>query len=151
MKNLFTLLLLSVCLNAFGQSDAQLAAIDTKVTAIHDAKDTYEMQERFRSGDFGYQHAYLEEGQLRLVIAYMKEADADKHVEWYFENGKLIFSQQTWTDRTTQAVTDHQEFYMVDGELTRWTDDGIAVDPSSQMFSNMNSELKAYARRMLAQ
>jgi hypothetical protein len=136
----------------FAQTDSlQILEINKTKQEIKDSLPTYKMVEKDTDPGGGYRHAYILNNEVVLTIIYHRDGNIDKYVEWYFSKGELIFSEQTWTNATTEKIVDNEKFYLREGRLFAWIKkDDRFVDPDSKPFKNFDSGLEAYAIKLKA-
>jgi hypothetical protein len=98
-----------------------------------------------------YRYVYTKGKELQLITVYYKDTNnIDKNVSWYFHNGQLIYSEKTWTDRTTKKVVENEKAYLDYENLFAWFINDKKVDVTSQEFKKMAVEFPAYAAKLKA-
>ena len=153
MKNYFFFLLACfVFTKSFAQTDSiQIVIINKTKQEIKDSVPSYQMLEKATDPSGGYRHAYLKNGTVALTVIYHRDGYIDKNVEWYFSDGKLIYSEQIWTNVKTGEIVDDEKFYLRDGRLFAWIKTNSKfVDKESRQFKNFDSGLEAYAIKLQA-
>ena len=139
----------AIAQGAFAQVDKQqLLDIEKISRVIDNSMDSYQKVGKSSSDD-SYKYSYKQGNDLKLTIVFQKEGDIDKYVEWYFSDGKLVFSHQTWTNSKTKAVVDDEKFYLSGGNLIAWTKSAQFVDSKSAEFKKTASEIQNYGAEMI--
>lgn len=94
----------------------------------------------------GYRNAYFKEKKLQLVSAFYNDTSTIKHVDWYFQKGQLIFSEQLWTDVKTKDTLNRERFYLQNERLIAWFKFDQPVDRKSVAFKKVDSKMSDYIK-----
>ena len=131
----------------------QIADIDQMRQEIKSNLSSYLKTENINDSS-GYRYVYRKDKELKLImIEYKDRRDQgkyiDKKVVWYFSNGHLIYSEQTWTDIATGELVDNQKFYLNEQHLIAWFKfESGAVENTSQEFIDLAAELVPYGEKL---
>src|SRR5688572_16599375 len=106
-------------INPSAQNDERVTAIDKITTEIKNNISSYQKKEKYRDST-GYHNTYFKEGVLQMVITYYKDTATEKRSEWYFQDGKFIYSLKLWTDVKTNDTLDYERFYLSNERLIAW-------------------------------
>jgi hypothetical protein len=151
MKNYFFAILIGIALiiSACAKSDQQLMlSIDNVRIGIKNNIASLTKVEKFKDST-GYRYAYFKEKDLQLITVYFKDQNIDKNVEWYFSNGKLIYSEQTWINTELGQIVDNEKYYLDDNRLIAWVKtDKSLVDKTSHEFIEVDSKLPVYGEKL---
>ncbi|HTB05903.1 MAG TPA: hypothetical protein VK806_03045 [Bacteroidia bacterium] len=133
---------------AFAQTgNMQIAYIDKTVKEIKRNISNYQNVDSANGRD-GYRSVYTKNEELKYIIMNVNDHGINKHVEWYFSEGKEIYAEVKWTD-STGAITDNEKSYFSDWHLINWVKtDGEIVDTASWEFKNMEPQLIAYGKKL---
>src|ERR1044072_7858362 len=129
--------------NPASQSDVQPASIDKITAEIKNNLSTYQAKEKHRDST-GYQSAYLKNGVLQMVVTYYKDTATEKRGEWYFQDGKFIYSSKLWTDVKTKDTLDYERFYLSNERLIAWFKFDTPVDRNTVAFKKLNFRMRDY-------
>lgn len=94
----------------------------------------------------GYRNAYFKGKKLQLVSAYYRDTSTVKLVDWYFQKGQLIFSEQLWTDVKTKDTLNRERFYLQNERLIAWFKFDQPVDRKSVAFKKVDSKMRDYIK-----
>ena len=108
---------------------------------------TYKKIEKVKTGEAS-KYIYKKGNDLKFVIVQQMENGIEKNVEWYFENGNLIYSTSNWLGITHRGEMANEELFMKDGKLIYWNAKGEVVDPNSETFKEMNKGMQEYALKL---
>jgi hypothetical protein len=126
----------------------QMITIDKQKTEIKNAINTYRKVVRFKDS-LSYKYVYLKNKDLQMVNIWVKTDSLNKDVEWYFVNGKLVYSEQIWKSIKTNKVVDHKQFYLNDDKLfVGIGTNGKRIDPASKEFKEAMEGLAKYAEHL---
>lgn len=84
---------------------------------------------------------YHQDSLVQMIVVDVKQDGLNKHVEWYFRNGQLFYSEQVWTNQKSGRREDHQKAYYVDGALSLWIKNGLNIDKYSPEFAEYSSKI----------
>lgn len=136
----------------YSQTDKkQIADIEKVTKEIKNNIGKYKKTEELKDSVGNSRYIYKDGNELKLVTIYFQDTDANKNVEWYFTNGQLIYSQQTWTDKKTNKVVDNQKCYLSSGHLITWVKNDKLVDTNSEEFKKVGVDLPVYGTKMFAE
>ena len=130
----------------FAQADKQKIAGIEK-TRMEIRKNITTLRKIEKSKDIhGYRDIYLKGKELQLTIVDYKDQDTDKYVEWYFSGGKLIYSEELWTNIKTSKIVNDQKYYFENDQMIAWIKkDDKMVDPKSKEFKILSQQLVIYS------
>ena len=134
----------------------QIADVDKIRIEIKNNLDNYQKIDSFKDST-GYRYEYKMDSELILImIEYKDRRDPEKYiskkVEWYFSNGYLIYSEQSWTDIATSKLVDSQKCYLNDQHMFAWIKfENETVDNTTQEFKAMDAQLVAYGIKLIEQ
>jgi hypothetical protein len=98
----------------------------------------------------GTRSVFLKNGELKLTRAEQREPTIDRTVEWYFNNGEIIYCEQKWILRSNNSVFNNEKLYLKDGKLLLWVNsEGKTVDPNSGAFKETAFSLINYSKQLL--
>ena len=129
--------------------EEQITSIDKITQEIKANLSSYTKSEKVKDNS-GYSYVYTKQNELQLIVAFYKDKDVDKNVEWYFRYGRLIYSEQIRTDKATNKIVDNEKFYLDNEHLFAWFKSGKKVDVNSPEFKKTADELTAYADKLRA-
>lgn len=125
------------------QNDERLPGIDKITSEIKSNINSYQKKEKYRDST-GYQNAYFNAGVLQLVVTYYKDTATEKRGEWYFQDGKFIYSLKLWTDVKTNDTLDYERFYLSNERLIAWFKFDTPVDKNTVAFKKLNFRMRDY-------
>lgn len=131
------------------QNSLLIANIEKTIQETKYNLDSFQKIEKINDTS-SYRQIYKQGKELKLISIENKDMRdsgkyIDKKVEWYFSNGQLIYSEQIWTDITTDKIIDTQKFYLHDQHLISWIKiENKIVDDTSQEFKDFDAEMTAY-------
>lgn len=96
----------------------------------------------------GSRFFYLKDNALKLIIIKALEQDTEKNVEWFYENGKLIYCETNWLDKKTKKITFSEKCYLSNGQLISWIYQSKSIDSSSDDFKKMSADLEVYGSKI---
>ncbi len=132
--------------------DKRITEIDKITQRIKNNISNYQ-KTVFEKDSTGKKYVYKDNYGLKLIIIENKEKINEKYthkkVAWYFSNGHLIYTEQTWTEHATNKIKDHQKCYLDDTHLIFWKKFEQIVDPSSEDFKGLNKELTAFGKELI--
>jgi hypothetical protein len=156
MKKYFFTVLVSVALIhcIYSQTNSQqLATIDKTTAEIKNNLKNYQKIEKVNDS-ISSKYVYKDDNEVRLMTVSYKEIDVNKTVEWYFSNGEIIHTQQTWTSSLFKTMDSNEKCYFDKGHLIAWTRNNIPADPNSQEFKDLEiswaktvEEIKKWAQK----
>ena len=79
-----------------------------------------------------------------MAVTYYKETATEKVGEWYFKNGKFIYSIKLWTDVKTKDTIDYERFYLSNERLIAWYKFNTSVDRNTVAFKKLNYMMRDY-------
>lgn len=121
----------------------QLTAIEKIKDEIKNSISSYQKKEKFKDAT-GYRYAYFKGSELQVVAAFYKDTSTEKHVDWYFQNGQLIYSVQLWTDIKTKDTLDYERYYLTNERLIAWFKFDKQVDRNTVVFKKLNYRMRDY-------
>ena len=124
-------------------SDAPIIAIDKTVDEIKSGINSFRKVER-KADSTGYDRGYFLKDELQMVATYYKDTATEKHGEWYFQNGKFIFSMELWIDVKTKDTIDYERFYLRNERLIAWFKFDQPVDRNTVVFKKLNFRMNDY-------
>ncbi len=135
----------------YSQTDKQqIASIEKETKEIQNKVGKYRKTEIFKDS-IGNKYAYKDGNEIKLLTIYYQDTDANKNVEWYFFEEKLIYIQQIWTDKETNKIVDSKKCYLNSGQLIAWVINDKLVDANSEEFKKVKIELGAYGKKLIEQ
>jgi hypothetical protein len=97
----------------------------------------------------GYKEAYFKTNSLQLIKVLVKDNGIEKLIEWYYAEGKLIYSEANWTDITTKKAVNKVQCYFDKDHLITWIDFGNKfLDPNSLEFKERDSQMDVYGKKL---
>jgi hypothetical protein len=124
----------------------QIAYIDKAVQEIKSNISNYQKIDTVTGRD-GYRNVYAKNGELKFMVIDVLDNEIDKHVEWYFSDGHLLYAEQTWIYTPTKYLANHEKFYLDSTHIITWVlTDGKIVDYASQEYEHMDSVLVKYGK-----
>ena len=87
---------------------------------------------------------YHKDSVVQLIVVDEKQNGLNKHVEWFFKDGQLFFSEQIWINPKTGRREDHQKAYYVDGALSLWIKNDLNIDKYSPEFKEYSSKIAEF-------
>lgn len=125
-------------------TERDLEKIKITIDKIDSEISTYKKIEQFKDSE-GSRYSYVENGKLRKVSVDTKHEGLNKKVDWYFENEKLIYSEQKWIDSENKIVN-NEKIFLSENKIISWIKtDGQKVDEKSQEFIDHELKLIEYA------
>jgi hypothetical protein len=109
----------------------------------------YEIVEK--SDDAGRKNIYKLNNVLKLITFTVVDKGVNKTVEWYFNEGQLIYTHKVWTDRVSNAVLSSEKCYLINGQVVAYTINEISMDINSDEFKKVSVELPKYALELIQQ
>ena len=152
MKNYFSILILSFALtqSVFAQTDKkQIIDIEKAIQDIKNNIGSFQKIEKYNDNS-GHKYYFVKDKQLQLVTVDFQDDNINKKVEWYFSNGKLIYSEQIWTDTKSKNIIDNERFYLSNDKLISWIKESQAVENNSREFQDTNTQLALYGEKLLS-
>jgi hypothetical protein len=160
MKKLLFGIIMILLLNQIAVSQVLLKSDKEKIADIDQMRqeiksnlNSYRKTENINDSN-GYRYVFRKDKELKLImIEYKDKRDQgkyiDKKVVWYFSNGHLIYSEQTWIDIATGELVDNQKFYLDDQYLIAWFKlENGAVESTSKEFIDIAAELVPYGEKL---
>jgi hypothetical protein len=129
------------------QTEKQISAVDKQWQKIKSNISSFHKEVKVENST-GYRYVYSKGKELQMITVMSKEKDIDKNVFWYFVNGKMIYSEQTWTDVYTGKIVDNEKFYFDNERLFAWIKDSKFVDTASNDFKNADNEFVSYVVKL---
>ena len=124
-------------------SKEQLDAIDKAAEEIKNNIGSYQKKEKFKDST-GYRSAYYNGKELQLVSSFYHDTVTEKHVDWYFQNSRLIFSVQLWIDKKTKDTLDYERYYLSNEQLIAWFKFNQLVERNTVLFKKLNYRMQDY-------
>ena len=140
---LFTLSMDAQTYNAPAQNNVQPSDIDKVTAEIKNNISSYQTKEKYKDST-GYHRTYFDKGLLQMVVTYYKDTATEKRSEWYFQNGKFIYSLKLWTDVKTKDTLDYERFYLSNERLIAWFKFDTPVDRNTVAFKKLNFRMRDY-------
>jgi hypothetical protein len=125
----------------------QIADIDKARQGIKNNIESFQKTIEL-SDSSGYNYVFKNDKELKLVTIYHKDANTDKHAEWYFLNGQMIYAEQTWADNKTGKSVDNEKFYFSGGHLIDMISNGKTIDANSKEFTHADESISAYGEKL---
>jgi len=126
----------------------QMTNIDQKKQDIDNNIGSYQKSMKFKDGT-NSKSVFKDGNELKMVSISIIDENVDKKVQWYFENGKLIYAQVEWTNISTGILVNNQRTYVDNKQAFSWIKAGnVSVSSSSREFKDMDSELMVYAANL---
>ena len=129
--------------NTVPQNDTRIPDIDKLASEIKSNISSYQKKE-WSKDSTGYRHSYFNNGELVMAVTYYKDTATEKHGEWYFKDGKFIFSMKLWTDVKTKDTIDYERFYLSNERLIAWYKFNISVDRNTVAYKKLNYMMRDY-------
>jgi hypothetical protein len=127
--------------------ETEMQAIDGKVSKMKRSGNVYKKTLKQDSPD-GKKILFLEGQELKILSVTSKEPLLEKSVQWYFDYGKLIFTEVRWTDIKTKEEEQHDQIYLKNEHIIGWKTLKGRVDPDSQKFKDEDKALNEYAQKI---
>ncbi len=138
----------TVCLSA-QTTDNLIHKIEKTKKEIENKKYTFK-QNTIKADNISSKVAYFKDDHLQLVSVRQNEANIDKKVNWYFENGELFLSETCWFDQRTSKFIKTEKQYLSNGHLFAWLkSDNKFVDINSSEFILLDKELAEYGQKII--
>jgi hypothetical protein len=125
------------------ENTEQLSAIDKTTAEIKNNIGNYQKKE-WSKDSTGYRNSYFNNGELQMAVTYYKDTATEKRGEWYFQDGKFIFSMKLWTDVKTKDTLDYERFYLSNEHLIAWFKFDTPVDRNTVAFKKLNYMMRDY-------
>ena len=136
------------CLSA-QTTDNIIHKIEKTKNEIENKKYTFK-QNTIKADNISSKVAYFKDDHLQLVSVRQNEANIDKKVNWYFENGELFLSETCWFDQRTSKFIKTEKQYLRNGHLLAWLkSDNKFVDINSSEFILLDKELAKYGQKIM--
>ena len=126
-----------------GKISAIVPDIDKMAAEIKNNIGQYQKKE-WSKDSTGYRCSYFNNGELQMAVTYYKDTATEKVGEWYFKNGKFIYSIKLWTDVKTKDTIDYERFYLSDERLIAWYKFNTSVDRNTVAFKKLNYMMRDY-------
>jgi hypothetical protein len=99
------------------------------------------------SDSISYQYSYKMSKELKLISVGTvdRKQNLAKIVDWYFNNGQLIYTEQNYKERSSNKILETEKFYLNNENLFAWSQEGTWKDPNSAEFKQAATGLHAYA------
>jgi hypothetical protein len=131
----------------FAQTEKQISAIDKQWQKIKSNISSFTKEVKVENNT-GYRFVYSKDKELQMITVSYKDQDVDKKVFWYFVNGKMIYSEQTWTNTSTGKIVDNEKFYFDNERLFAWIKDNKSIDTASNDFKKADNEFVSYVVKL---
>lgn len=150
MKQIISLLML-IAIFSNGMlaksTENDLEKIKIAINKIDNEISSYEKIEQFKDSEAS-RYSYVENGELRKVSIDTKHEGLNKKVDWYFENGMLIYSEQKWIDSENNIVN-NERIFLNNNQIILWLKtDGKELDKKSHEFIDGEMKLIDYANTL---
>lgn len=144
------LLFMLIPLIGFSQADPKpFEEIQKACDEIRQELPTYKRSVKYRDST-GTRTAFIKGNELKLTRAEQREETIDRTVEWYFNNGQIIYCEQKWFLRANGKLFNNERLYLKDGKLLLWVNsEGKTVDPNSGAFKETAFALVNYSKQLL--
>jgi hypothetical protein len=131
-----------------GDTAQQIRDINKLASQIKKDTVTYKKVVKDLDAD-KYRWHFYKGKELKLVETRGIDENNDMSVDWYFNNGQLIFSEQNWRDAKTKKLLQNQKMYLKNEILFAWISSvkGM-VDTTSLDFQDVAAGLKRYAKEL---
>jgi hypothetical protein len=152
-KYLAILLVIVISLGVFAQSKstdkAELKAhIEKQAEIIKRDLNSYSKSE-MSADSAGYRWHYFKGNELKLVHVKYTRNETEMNVDWYFNNGELIYSESIWTNTQSGKLVQNVKAYLNNGQLFEGESSLIGkIEPGSKEFKEMEDGLKDYAKKL---
>ena len=123
--------------------DVQIVSINNAVEQIKAGMNSYRKVEKFKNNT-GYDNGYFKENKLQLIKVLYKDTITEKNVEWYFNNGLLIYSMQLWIDVKTKDTLDYERYYLSNERFIAWFKFDKPVERNSVVFKKLAYRMRDY-------
>ena len=151
MKQIISLITLFILFSngILAQStEKDLERIKVTIDQIDNEKSTYKLIEQFKNSE-GSRYSYVKNGELKKVSINTQHENLNKKVDWYFDNGKIIYSEQKWVDSENKVVN-NEKIFLSENQIIAWIKtDGRKVDKESQEFIDAELKLIDYANSLM--
>ena len=151
MKQIISLITLFILFSngILAQStEKDLERIKVTIDQIDNEKSTYKLIEQFKNSE-GSRYSYVKNGELKKVSINTQHENLNKKVDWYFDNGKIIYSEQKWVDSENKIVN-NEKIFLSENQIIAWIKtDGRKVDKESQEFIDAELKLIDYANSLM--
>lgn len=148
MKAKIFTFLICVVVTFFSYSQSNnIADIDKLTKDIKANLNSYQKVIKTNTSD-GLRLVYFKDKTLKLITVKAIELDKEKYVEWFYDNGQLIYSDTNWLDKKTQKITFTEKCYLNNGQLISWINQNKTIDNSSDEFKKMSVDLAVYGSKI---
>lgn len=147
MNKLFSIL---ICM-MFGQlcaQNEQIEAVQEKVDAIRENRQELLRLKRVETVS-AYYYIYYEAKAVKLIESMQLDEGLEKKVDWFFDNGQLLYTETRWEKPETGVLVHSEKTYHVDGKLIFWEKEGESLDSSHEEYLDTEKNLKNYSERVL--
>lgn len=144
------LILAFLCTLSYSQvNKKKVEEINQKVAQIRKEMPSLRQSEKYRDSS-GTRVAYLKGNELKVTRAAVKDQLLNRSVEWFFENGQIIYCEQLWTQRSNGATFNNEKLYVNNGKLFYWlTTNGTPHDTISNEWKETSFRLIDYSKTLL--
>ena len=143
--------------NAYSQQEyvisetEQLMDIQRMREEIKNNLSTYKKVKEMKDSAGFYSYIFYKDKELKakMISTFDPRDGLKKKVEWYFANGELIHTEQTWREQKSNTLIDNQKFYLGNNQLISWTKMDRPVDKNSKEFKENGKELVEYGKKLI--
>jgi hypothetical protein len=121
----------------------QIISINNIVEEIRNDTNKYRKVEKIKNKE-GFNRGFFLDGELVLIKHSYKDTITEKSAEFYFQNGKLIYSQKLWLDIKTNDTLEYERYYLTNERLIAWFKFGQSVARSSVAFKKVAYKIRDY-------
>jgi hypothetical protein len=128
---------------ALSIDDEQIHSVNKIVDEIRSGIKQYRKVEKVKNKT-GFNCGYFKGSDLMLIQSWYKDTITEKNTEWYFQNGKFIYSRKLWTDIKTKDTLEYERYYLSNEKLIAWFKFDKPVDKKSEPFRKVSIKLRDY-------
>ena len=116
--SIFILSYLTPCV--FAQTEnVELKTIEKTVEGINTNLNSFQKIEK-QNDSIANEYVFIKDKEVQLITIKTREQNIEKNVAWYYLSGALIYGEQKWLDIKSNAIVDHEKFFLTNGHLIAW-------------------------------
>lgn len=138
-----------ISFSAFSQS-ISITEIDAQIAKMRVELASYQKIEKIKT-DSASVDIYLQDGEVQMITV-LEKGLIEKHVEWYYTNGILCYSETNWTVTSSNEPMYKDKTYHNKGVMIAWIDgENSFVDASSSKFKEVEKAVNEYSAKIRTQ
>jgi prepilin-type processing-associated H-X9-DG protein len=133
----------------FSQSSS-IADIDEHIAQMRSELHSYQKIEKIKT-DSTSKDIYLMDGEVQ-IITIVEKGKIEKHVEWYYTNGILLYTETNWTVTSSQGNMLNHKTYHNNGAMIAWLDgENSFVNASTTKYKQFEKAVNEYSKKIRTQ